>query len=118
MFQTVTDILERVNAELVAAISRFQPEHTRASAILPEEVAALRKEIHCAASCLRRSSPTSEADSDLDKSRDAFRHNLEELKLVLPGLQARLLAEQARLSAARTQCRAASDWVQASHKTL
>jgi hypothetical protein len=118
MSQTVTDILEQVNAELVAAISRFQPERTRASAILPEEVAALRKEIHGAANCLRELPRATPKDPSLEKNLTVFRRNLEQLQLVLPGLHARLSTEQARLSEAQVQCSNAAAWIHASRKTL
>jgi hypothetical protein len=118
MPQAVVEILQRANAGLAAAILRFQPERTSAMAITPEEVAALRKEIRCAANCLRELPRVAHKDPALEKHLSLFRGNLEQLKQVLPALQARLVAEQTRLSEAQTQFYAANAWVQANRKTL
>jgi hypothetical protein len=114
----VIEILDRVSAELDNAISRFQPERTRASAITPEEVAALRKEIRYAANCLRQLPHDAELDPELKQRLTIFRHHLERLRLALPALHTHLLTEHARLSEAQIRCNAAVAWIQANHETL
>ncbi|HEX8815597.1 MAG TPA: hypothetical protein VF753_08860 [Terriglobales bacterium] len=118
MSGAAVEILQRVNTSLAAAISRFQPEHTRASAIQAEELSALRKEIRCAANCIRELPPHATNEPALEKHLSDFRHHLEQLKQVLPALHARLLAEQARLSQTQTQINAAAAWVEANQRTL
>jgi DNA repair exonuclease SbcCD ATPase subunit len=118
MFRAATEILERVNAELVSAISRFQPEHAHASAIKAEEVASLRNEICRAANCLREAPGSTQNDHALQQQISDFRDHLQQLKEALPALQTRLLAEQANLSKQQAQFNAAAAWIQANRKTL
>jgi len=57
-------------------------------------------------------------DADFEKEKSDYRRNLELLKQFLPGLHVRLLAEKARLEAARLQVSAAAAWARVSAKTL
>jgi hypothetical protein len=57
------------------------------------------------------------ADSDFSREIVEYRTNAERLEQVLPSLQGWLLAEKARLHAARGRLAAAAAWAQACDKT-
>jgi hypothetical protein len=116
---TITiEILQRANAALRSALTHFQPQRTRCSAVQARDLFALRSEIRCAADCLRDLPATAAKGPALEKQVSEFRCNLEQLRQALPGFHSRLLAEHARLAAAHTHSVAASAWVQANKKTL
>jgi hypothetical protein len=71
-----------------------------------------------AANCLRELPRNLPKELELEQQLSKFRQHLEQLKLILPALHARLLAEQTRLSQTQTQFNAAAAWIQANQKTL
>ena len=64
-----------------------------------------------------RELPPDIADSDFCREIVEYRTNVERLGQVLPSMQGWLLAEKARLHAARGQLAAAAAWAQACDKT-
>ena len=118
MTKGAIELLRRVNAAVQSALTRFQPERNHCAAVQARDLSTLRGEIHSATDCLRGLAAKAKRDAELEKQVSELRSNLEQLKQALPGLHGRLLAEYARLTAARTHCRAANAWVQASKKTL
>jgi len=112
------EVLRRVNGLLRSAVTRFQPERTRCSAIQAGDLSTLRSEIRHAGDCLRALPAAAAKDPALELETRELRSNLESLKRALPGFHSRLLAEHARLAAARTHSVVASAWVQANKETL
>jgi hypothetical protein len=117
MSNAVLEVLQRVNAALRYALTRFQPERTRCSTVPAKDLSTLRNEIRCAADCLRLPA-NAEKDPALQRQISEFRRNLENLKHALPEFHSRLLAEHARLTAAHAHSAAASAWVQTNKETL
>jgi len=118
MSTVTSEILQRANAALRSALTRFQPERTRCSAVQATELSTLRDEIGSMAVYLRDLPATAAEDPALIQQIAEFRHNLENLRHALPEFYSRLLAEHARLAAAHTHSLAASAWVQANKETL
>jgi len=116
MSSVTTQRLRAANQSLRAGLARLQGEQGRPSAIAPTEFADLLAEIRRAADCLQGSGPT--ADPGWKKEKSEYRHNLEQLAKVLPSVGGRLLAEKARLEAARAHVAKAAAWAQARAKTL
>ena len=118
MSATTIEILQRVNAALGSALTRFQPERNRCSAVQASDLSTLRRAIRNAAECLRGLPENAERDPALAEEISEFRCNLEELKHALPGFHSRLLAEHARLAAAHAHSVTASAWMQTHKETL
>jgi len=108
--------LRVVNQNLRAGLARLQSEQDRPTAIAATEFADLLAEIVCATDCLRGGGLT--AAPEWEKEKSQFRSNLEQLAKVLPSVSGRLLAEKARLEAARAHVAKAAAWAQARAKTL
>jgi hypothetical protein len=118
--------LREVNENVRAALLRFRPELQHCSAIAPGEFSSLLGELLRARECI---SAFDQADHSISleipgeqgafaQEAREYRANLEELKRILPGLQARLLAERSRLQKAQMHAAAAAAWAGASKKTL
>ena len=110
--------LREVNQNLREALFRLQPERKACASIQPGDLSDLEAQIARAAECLRLQSAPVEFAADLEREKLAYRRNLEELKQFLPSLHVRLVAEKARLEAARQRLAAADSWAQARRKIL
>ena len=112
------ETLRQVNENLRSAMIRLRPERRHCSSIRPEDFSDLLSQLLRAAECLRRVPAHSETIMALKEESLEYRGNLEKLKLFLPDLHGRLLAEKARLQNAQTHLLAASAWAGTSKKTL
>jgi hypothetical protein len=118
--------LRQVNETVRSALVRFRPEVQLCSAIAPGEFSSLLGELLRARECLSGFvQPDHSISPEIPEDQGAlaqevreYRANLEELKRILPGLQARLLVERSRLQKAQMHAAAAAAWAGASKKTL
>jgi len=115
--------LRQVNQKLRTALLRLHPERKSCSSIQPGDLSDLEAQIARAAECLQRQpahdhSEARATKADLDRETLAYCRNLEDLRQFLPSLHVRLVAEKARLEAAKTQVAAAEAWAHARRKTL
>jgi hypothetical protein len=108
--------LRAVNKNLKSALVRFRPEQQHCSAIKPQELSDLRSAILHAADCVRGISP--QVAPELKNESLEYRSNLEQLKLLLPDFQVRLLAEKSRLEVAKAHVAAAAAWAGGSTTTF
>lgn len=108
--------LRAVNKNLKSALVRFRPERQHCSAIKPHELSDLRNAILQAADCMRGIS--TQAAPEFENESSEYRSNLEQLKLLLPDFQVRLLAEKSRLEVATSHAAAAAAWAGASTRTF
>jgi hypothetical protein len=104
--------LRAVNKNLKSALVRFRPERQHCSAIKAQELSDLRSAILHAAECVRGISL--QAAPELKNQSLEYHSNLEQLKLLLPDFQVRLLAEKSRLEEAKSHLALAAAWAGAS----
>ncbi len=104
--------LHMVKAELSAALFRFQ--RSDALSVRPWELVAVLQALRRGGEFIRqgpeKGSPRYNWENEVSEYRDILR----QLAGVLPGMQARLLCERARLEHARRQLQAANAWAEAS----
>jgi hypothetical protein len=114
------DTLHEVNASLRSALTRLHPERKLCSTITPQDFSGILGQLLRAAECLSRLPATSDAVGAIEIEEESleYRSNLEKLKLFLPDLHGRLLAERARLESAQSHVAAAASWARSSKKTL
>jgi hypothetical protein len=87
--------------------------------ITPELIAGLLSELLRAGQWLRqRLPPEAQRSPQLQRELAAYRHNVEQLRGLLPGLHRRLLTERARLEAERSRLQGAVHWAHTSRQTL
>jgi hypothetical protein len=118
--------LREANNKIRAALDHFRPKSSCVAAVTADDFSLLLAELLRAAECLRnlamQNSAVSATGADektaLDQEKRDYRHNLEQLRRVLPDVHARLLAEKARLQNRQTHAAAATAWAQASGKIL
>jgi hypothetical protein len=109
--------LRSVNEKLHALLLQVRQESLGAGTgagdafvhLLSEVASAAR--LSCVFVCCRESVAASE---ELAK----YRRTLQELRQLLPTIQARLLSDRARLEAERAHCSAATAWAETSRRTL
>ena len=117
MAGTTLPALQALNQELAARLVRLRGAPGRPPAIAFTEFADLRAELLRATELLRNPG-SSAADPELTEEVSQYRSHLEQLTKVLPSIAGRLLAEKARLEAARVHVSKASAWAEARAKTL
>jgi hypothetical protein len=119
-------ILREVNHNLRSALDRFHPQSTVNSVATPQEFSALTADLLRAGECLKNleakrpvpGSLNSVEANALTQETNAYRANLDRLKLSLPDIHARLLAEKARLQTAEKHIAAAASWARANDKAF
>ena len=120
-------ILRRVNDSLRSTLVRLHPERKHCSTLQPRDFSELLSQVLQASECMRdihvHSALTVRLENlvekeALEKETLEYRNHLESLKLFLPDLHVRLLAERARLEKARAHLSAASAWAGARKVTL
>ena len=112
------ETLHQVNDNLRSALLRLHPDQKHCSTIRPQDFSDILGQLLRAGECLRRLPADSEAAIECQEETREYRRNLEDLKIFLPDLHDRLLAEKARLEAAQSHVAAAAAWARASNKTL
>lgn len=110
--------LRQVNHHLGSALLRFHPQRKNCLAIKPHDFSGLLNQLQRASNCLRGLASPGEMGAELEKECREYRTNLEKLKRFLPDVQVRLLAEKARLEAARSHLVAAEEWARSRQDVL
>jgi hypothetical protein len=104
------------NARIRLLLAARQTPGTSVGTIQLHDIRGLAQDMARVGQMLREL-PTEIGDSDLRREVVEYRTNVERLGQVLPSLQGWLLAEKARLQAARGHLAAAAAWAQACDKT-
>ncbi len=113
-----TEGLRAANHRLRAILNSLEGESgAETPAVTPEQLTGLLTELLRAGECLRSNAQGSSADPKMVHEISEYRSTVEQLRTVLPNVQARLLTERARLEAERAHLEAAADWASASKKT-
>jgi hypothetical protein len=113
-WETLRDSNRRLCFWLDSMVPRGEELH-----VTPEHMAALLSELLRTGTELRSLSiPQKGNDPALDQELEAYRSNVERLRVVLPVIHAHLLAERARLEAQQARVRSAAEWARASRQTL
>jgi hypothetical protein len=114
---TATTMLRAVNHDLRARLGRLHGGAGRPPAIALTEFTDLLAQLLRARDYLRnQGSPP--AEPELAQEISQYRSHLETLVAVLPSISGRLLAEKARLEAARAHVSKAAAWARAGAKTF
>jgi hypothetical protein len=114
-----TDIKQSLisaNARIRLLLLASQPPGRNVSVIQPHDICGLAQDMARVGQVVREL-PREISDSDLRREMDEYRGNVERLGQVLPSVQGWLLAERARLHAARSHLAAAAAWAHACNKT-
>jgi hypothetical protein len=109
--------LRSVNEKLHALLLQVRQESVGAGTGAADAFVHLLSEV---ASAARLSSLFASCGGSVAASEELakYRRTLQELRQLLPTIQARLLSDRARLEAERMHCGAATAWAEASRRTL
>lgn len=116
MAADVMQSLISANARIRLLLAASQPPRGSVGTIQPHDIRGLAQDMARVGQAIRELPPEI-AGSDLHREMVEYRANVERLGQVLPSLQGWLLAEKARLHAARGHLAAAAAWARACDKT-
>lgn len=110
--------LRAANARLLTLLVQLRQDGGPGGCAGPEELAYLLSEVASTARLSRIFTAESLENAATARELSEYRQTLEELQRLLPAIQTKLLADRARLENERCHCSAASDWAEASRRTL
>lgn len=113
-----TQGLQVINARLRAVLADWQTTSGEPASLKTPVLADLLEDLRRAAEWLRAIPPNSPPDDELAREISEYRNHVQQLQQFLPAIQARMLAEKARLESARSHLAAAAAWADGRKKIL
>ena len=113
-----TQGLQVINARLRAVLADWQTTSGEPASLKTPVLADLLEDLRRAAEWLRAIPPNSPPDDELAREISEYRNHVQQLQQILPAIQARMLAEKARLESARSHLAAAAAWADGRKKIL
>jgi hypothetical protein len=111
--------LRDTNRRMVSWLEGLAAMQGRPTLATPAQMSGLLSELLLAGAGLRAEPiPEKGNDPELDGQLETYRHNLEQLRELLPFIRSQLLGERARLEAQRTRVRSVAEWARASRQTF
>lgn len=108
----------RLSLLLDALLPSAEPPAAQLRVASPQQIAALLAELRRAGEWLRELPEEKDREARLQQELASYRQEVQRLHTLLPGIQAALLAERARLEQKRKRVSSAAEWMHTSRQTL